>query len=120
DAFAAWAAAEGCPVVSVNWDGWSEVGQAANLAVSRRVGGLLRAGGAAPAVHPLLGSRTGAEGEWEYTAELGTGTHWVLDEHRVGGTGTLPGTAYLEMARAAFAHRVPGAVPVLQQVVFLA
>ncbi|HEX6911178.1 MAG TPA: SDR family NAD(P)-dependent oxidoreductase, partial [Longimicrobium sp.] len=120
DAFAAWAAEAGHPVVSVNWDAWAEVGQAANMVVSRRVGGLLRAGGAAAAVHPLLGHRSVSGTAWEYTAELGPGTHWVLDEHRVNGTPVLPGTAYLEMARAAFADRVPGATPVLERVVFLA
>jgi acyl transferase domain-containing protein len=119
DAFAAWAGAAGHPVVSVNWDGWSEVGQAANMTVSRRVGGLLR-GRPSASVHPLLGARSGRDGEWEYTAEVGPATHWVLDEHRVGGSPILPGTAYLEMARAAFADRAPGAVPVLEQVVFLA
>ena len=120
DAFAAWAAEAGHPVVSVNWDAWAEVGQAANMNLSRRVGGLLRAGGAVAVVHPLLGHRAAGETAWEYTAELGPGTHWVLDEHRVNGTPVLPGTAYLEMARAAFADRVPGATPVLERVVFLA
>ena len=121
DAFAAWAVDAGHPVVAINWDGWSEVGQAANMTVSRRVGDLLRApADAAPDVHPLLGTRTGREGAWEFTAQLGPDTHWVLDEHRVGGTAVLPGTAYLEMARAAFADRVPGTVPVLERVVFLA
>jgi phthiocerol/phenolphthiocerol synthesis type-I polyketide synthase E len=110
DAFAAWAADAGHPVVSINWDGWSEAGQAADTAVVRQVDGL----------HPLLGSRGGADGAWEYTALLGPETHWVLDEHRVGGTAVLPGTAYLEMARAAFADRVPGTAPVLERVVFLA
>ncbi len=120
DAWAASRSAAGAPVVSVNWDGWAEVGQAANMTVSRRVGGLLREEGGVPVAHPLLGSRAERDGGWEYAAELGTGTHWVLDEHRVGGEGTLPGTAYLEMARAAFADRFPGALPVLEGVVFLA
>ncbi|HEU0078048.1 MAG TPA: SDR family oxidoreductase, partial [Longimicrobiaceae bacterium] len=112
DAFAAWRSERaGRPTVSVNWDGWTEVGQAAGMTVSRRLGDLLRGPAATPTGHPLLGSRAERDGGWDYVAELGGATHWVLDEHRIGGTPTLPGTAYLEMARAAFADRVPGAAP---------
>ncbi|HEV2149684.1 MAG TPA: SDR family NAD(P)-dependent oxidoreductase, partial [Longimicrobiaceae bacterium] len=119
DAYAAYRHEQrGRPTVSINWDGWTEVGQAAGLTVSRRLGDLLRERGR-PVPHPLLGSVTERDGGLDYLVELGPSTSWVLDEHRVGGSGVLPGTAYLEMVRAAFADRAPDAVPVLEQVVFL-
>jgi acyl transferase domain-containing protein/NADPH:quinone reductase-like Zn-dependent oxidoreductase/SAM-dependent methyltransferase/acyl carrier protein len=45
---------------------------------------------------------------------------WVLDEHRPMGTAVLPGTAYLELARAAFAEHAPGQPVQLTDVYFLA
>ncbi len=118
DAFAHDAVRRGLPVVAVHWDTWLEVGQAAAAAGYGLAG---RAGAAAGGgVHPLLAERTGDEpGEAVYRTLLGTGTHWVLDEHRIAGRGLLPGTAYLEMARAAFADRA-GAGPVeLRRFAFL-
>ena len=38
-----------------------------------------------------------------YAGELSPARHWMLAEHAVAGTPTVPGTAYLEMARAAWA-----------------
>jgi polyketide synthase PksJ len=37
-----------------------------------------------------------------YHTKISVAKHWVLDEHRISGTAALPGTAFLEMARAAF------------------
>ena len=37
-----------------------------------------------------------------YITRFSPRKHWVLQEHRVSGESILPGTAYLEMARAAF------------------
>lgn len=54
--------------------------------------------------HPWFESRLVEEtGLESYVAHLSPLRNWVLDEHRVHGKPTLPGTAYLEMARAAFA-----------------
>lgn len=93
-------------VLSVGWSQWREVGMAASL------------GGAAPAA-PVLADDLG-EGEavdhpfldrlhrisvdeYVMSATLSPETHWVLDEHRLEGTGALlPGTSYLELARAAY------------------
>jgi acyl carrier protein len=50
-------------------------------------------------------------------------THWVLSEHRIAGRPTVPGTTYLEMARAAciaeLSDRIEGAVEI-REAVFLA
>jgi polyketide synthase PksJ len=45
--------------------------------------------------------------------------HWVLDEHRIFGTATLPGTALLEMARAAFGEYFKQERIEIRDVVFL-
>jgi pyruvate/2-oxoglutarate dehydrogenase complex dihydrolipoamide acyltransferase (E2) component len=39
-----------------------------------------------------------------YATDFSPSRHWVLNEHRILGTPTLPGTTHLELARAAFTH----------------
>ncbi|HIJ54486.1 MAG TPA: SDR family NAD(P)-dependent oxidoreductase, partial [Deltaproteobacteria bacterium] len=51
-------------------------------------------------LHPLLGSNTSTLKEQQYTT-LFTGEEFYLTDHVVAGRKTLPGVAYLEMARAA-------------------
>ena len=70
--------------------------------------------------HPWYESRlVDATGQETYVARLSPERHWVFDEHRIHGKPTLPGTAYLEMARAAFTFR-EGEGPVeLRNVYFL-
>ncbi|MFL6121312.1 phosphopantetheine-binding protein, partial [Actinophytocola sp.] len=49
-------------------------------------------------------------------------THWLLDEHRIGGVPVVPGTGHLECARAATAAIMPGPVGAaveLRDMVFL-
>lgn len=57
--------------------------------------------------HPLF-DRWMNEGPAEetYITDYTPDKHWVLDEHRFMGKAILPGTAYLEMARAAFANHL--------------
>ncbi len=112
DAFAAWKAAAGsCPVTAIGWDTWRETGMAASLAT--------------PAgedfAHPLLQRRL----EKTETAEvfrttLRTSESWVVDEHRMMGHGLVPGTAYLEMARAAVAPLAAGQEIEFRDVLFTA
>ncbi len=88
--------------VSINWDAWQEVGMAV-----RALEGLARemkiSGAAQKSVsHPLFDyCMAGGAGEVIYVAHLDA-KQWVLNEHRVMGKATLPGTALLEMARGAF------------------
>jgi phthiocerol/phenolphthiocerol synthesis type-I polyketide synthase E len=91
-------------LVSVNWGGWREVGMAAAAGA-----GTARADGgtAAPLDHPLLELR----GDGWCGGRISAASHWVLDEHRLGGVPVLPGTAYLECARAALAATVPAPGP---------
>jgi len=108
DAFAHGAAAAGGPpTVSINWGAWEEVG----MAVASGMMGGPKAESAVPAaverldIHPLLDRclRETAE-EAVYETDFSAGRHWPLAEHKILGRPALPGTSYLEMARAAFEH----------------
>jgi acyl carrier protein len=53
-------------------------------------------------VHPLLHRQIEAgANERAYESDFTVTEQWVLDDHRIVGTAVMPGTAYLEMARAA-------------------
>lgn len=99
----------GALTVSINWDTWKEVGMAVDSI--DRFGAIF---GSTPydesrktlkeVSHPLFDHcLVGEEGELSYITRFTVDKHWVLNEHRVMGQATLPATAYLEMARAAFA-----------------
>ena len=57
--------------------------------------------GAQPDTHPLLGARVTATDSPCFEVLLAPDALWSLHEHQVAGRPVLPGTAYLEMARAA-------------------
>ncbi len=103
DAFARQAAQRGLRAISLDWGAWQGVGMA--------VGAVQAAARTLPAgpdtsLRPLLDRRlvseNGADGA-VYATDFSPSRHWVLAEHRLLGTPTVPGTAWLEMARAAFA-----------------
>jgi len=100
DAFAQ-AHSDELPVLSIDWDAWRDVGMA-----DRRPESAERpaeVGALTPFPHPLLSERgTDGEGAGVFVGRLSPGATWVLDEHRLGGHPVVPGTAYLEMAGAAF------------------
>ncbi|MBL0422888.1 SDR family NAD(P)-dependent oxidoreductase [Ramlibacter sp. AW1] len=87
----------------LRWGVWADIGMAARAAGQ----GELQAP-AGEVVHPLLGVRADAEGAVVFEAVYDPASLWVLDEHRVAGHPVLPGTAYIEIARAAFAALQPG------------
>ncbi|HZI20318.1 MAG TPA: MupA/Atu3671 family FMN-dependent luciferase-like monooxygenase [Pyrinomonadaceae bacterium] len=121
DAFAHdYAAREGTFTLSVDWDGWQGVGMLADAAAQYGVGGGAGEGAALAGGHPLLGRRVEeAGGRQTFVTQFGVAEHWILEEHRIGGTAVLPGVTYLEMARAAFEQQ-EGAGPVeLRDVYFI-
>jgi len=135
DAFAQANTARGQLTLSIDWTFWREVGMAAdfgkkpaptpapsdNPAVSRGLSEAPRESfdGDREVVHPLLGRRLHAsEDEELFAVELGAASHWLLREHKVFGEPVLPGVAYLEMARAAFAERAAGRMIELRDVQF--
>ncbi len=94
---------DGINVVAANWGVWAETGMASQL------------GGATDSAEELTDhyfytrkQKLKAE-TVEYSANLSAKTHWIIDEHRSKNKVSLiPGTAYLELARAAFTLENPG------------
>lgn len=102
DAYAAERVArEGRRVVSVNWSAWRDVGMAAALAGGH--GGGLEA--PQTTGHPLVMQRlSGTAGRSDFQTTFETRSHWLLDEHRIkNGHALIPGSGFLEIARAAVA-----------------
>lgn len=109
----AWCAREAVrvpwPVVSLAWSAWRETGMVA------------RARGEVQSVpHPLLEQTLRRGEEPLFTVQLDAARHWMMDEHRLlDGTSLVPGTGYLELARAALATWSAGCTLELRDVAFL-
>lgn len=105
--------------VSINWDGWQEVGMLVKAA-ARYDGAAFTRPIRAETGHPLLEFQVVDSEQLEtYETEFSVKKKWILDEHRIGGNAVLPGVTYLEMARAAFEkHALDGTIE-LQDVFFL-
>ncbi|MBO0870625.1 MAG: SDR family NAD(P)-dependent oxidoreductase, partial [Micromonosporaceae bacterium] len=95
------------PLVSQDWGGWAELGMAVETAVPDQWRALSGRSASRPLVHPMLDTLTAGPDRIVLAGRIGAGTHWVLDEHRIGGIPVVPGTAHLECARAAVAAAVP-------------
>jgi phthiocerol/phenolphthiocerol synthesis type-I polyketide synthase E len=110
DAFAqAHRGGSGRLTLAINWGAWNDVGMGVDARAS--------AGGETG--HALLGRRSRAsETEEVYSVRLSPARDWLLAEHRIFGEPVLPGAAYLEMARAAFADHGAGTCEI-RDVVFL-
>jgi len=110
-------AGDGASTFCINWDTWREVGMAARMAQQQAPGLWAQGPKATPSRevdHPLL-DRCILESEAQdvYVTDFAVSKHWTLHEHGILGRPTLPGTTYLEMARAAFEARAgDGAVEI--------
>jgi acyl transferase domain-containing protein len=92
----------GRSTVSVNWSAWQEIGLA-----TKKAGWFKGKEDLAPHFreidHPLLGECIDESSDRkEYLTQYSVANFWTLDEHRIAGHALLPGTAYLEIARAAY------------------
>ena len=93
----------GSVVISINWDGWREVGMAVNAVPSTRSNAVQSAGRGREIGHPLLEKCIlESVDRVVFLTEFSVEKHWVLAEHQVRGNAVVPGTAFLEMTRAAF------------------
>jgi acyl transferase domain-containing protein len=112
---------DGGSTISIDWDAWQSVGMLVKTAA--RSGGKevppqkherSNGNGHQPNHHPLLHREmTEHGGEQTYETEFSVAEHWVLDDHRLVGTAVMPGTAYLEMARAIVEkHRQQGTLEI--------
>ena len=112
--------------VSINWDAWQSVGmlvksaeQAAKKEIKPRRYEPSNGNGHQPQRHPLL-HRELTNGGGVYGTDFSVTEHWVLDDHRIVGTAVMPGTAYLEMARAAVEKRRQQSALEIRDAFFLA
>lgn len=107
-------------VISVGWSQWREVGMAAALTGIADQQDLADPAQSIAVDHPLidrllLQSRDRRVYEACYASE----TRWLLDEHRLAcGQALIPGSGYVEIARAAFQDMGPGPVEI-RELLFL-
>jgi len=109
-------------VVSINWGAWREVGMAVetpppsagrSAATPSSVPALPALEGGREVDHPFIDRRLDEDGDISaYLTDWDAERHWVLDEHRIMETPAVPGTTWLELARAAYAEREAGDGPV--------
>lgn len=99
DAFANCSAGDG-KVTSINWPAWKEDGMAARMLAPP--GEVALKG--KPTAHPLLTvCSIDNDAQTEYRSHLSGAKVWMLDEHRLAdGTALIPGSGFIELARAAF------------------
>jgi len=101
--------------LSINWDAWQQVGMAAK-AVKKAAASPMEI----QVNHPLFDKCQKYESDLEvWTSYLQANRDWMLEEHRILGKATLPGTAYLEIARAAFESHKPDVTVELSDIYFL-
>jgi phthiocerol/phenolphthiocerol synthesis type-I polyketide synthase E len=115
--------------VSVAWDAWAEVGMAVKAKkiwpseldqVEAKAQSLFNgAANGVNGVHPLLDELLQEGDEQVFVSRFNPAKQWVLGEHRIYGSPLLVGTAYLEMARAAFENISNGSPLEIKDVVFI-
>lgn len=119
DAFARQLVArDGVRAISINWSAWRDVGMAAALATpsARPVTVEMK-----PGAHPLLERCSSTGDSVVFSTDFSRAKHWLLAEHVIrGAEAVIPGTGYLELARAALAHTPDARAIQLDDVVFLA
>ncbi|MBO0806722.1 MAG: SDR family oxidoreductase [Actinobacteria bacterium] len=104
DAFAQSRWPRGGKVISINFPPWLEAGMAYEIqgpALLRQVTGDTAP---VPAAHPLLASRRGSPEQAVVYDVAMAADFWVLAEHKLAERPTMPGTAVLELVRAACAE----------------
>ncbi|BAZ70869.1 beta-ketoacyl synthase (plasmid) [Fischerella sp. NIES-4106] len=69
--------------------------------------------------HPLFDQYIEDANQEIYITKFSPGKHWLLNEHRINGKATLPGTAYLEIARAAFEKHANNGIIEIKEVCFI-
>ncbi|MER6363212.1 beta-ketoacyl synthase N-terminal-like domain-containing protein [Kitasatospora sp. NPDC001527] len=111
DAFAQERRRRGRPVTSLGWGTWEGVGMAAGLTA--------RPGAAEGGGHPLLRPVRSEGTTRVWATELSTADSWIVDDHRLMGHGLVPGTAYLELVRAALAGQAGEREIELHDVLFM-
>lgn len=103
--------------VVVNWNAWRDVGMAAS-AHQRDTTGIEPS---RPSRHPALDGYTDVGAERTFVATFTGSSAWLLNEHQTNaGAHVLPGTGFVELARAAFAEDRAGKAIELSELEFIA
>ena len=90
--------------VAINWDRWDEIGMAVDKMTGAAKARRQRPEPEyEPIEHPLFTGRSKTPEADIFVAYLSSEEHWIVGEHRLSGNPTLVGTAYLELARLAYA-----------------
>lgn len=103
------------PVISINWGIWQDTGAAMRTMMNKDTALILPTW----VNHPLFEYRLILEDRVNYYGLLSIKKDWILDEHRLENKAVVPGTAYLEIARAAFQHHTSHYTFELSDVFFL-
>ncbi|NEP58315.1 MAG: SDR family NAD(P)-dependent oxidoreductase, partial [Symploca sp. SIO2G7] len=113
-------AKDGTSTISVNWwSSWQGSGMAVEAAKKSPRTQNISQPQSKSVTNPLF-DQCLVEGSNEiYISTLSASNHWFLDEHRIGGKATLPGTAYLEIALAACENHAQKGVPELRDVTLM-
>ncbi|MDQ1292524.1 MAG: phthiocerol/phenolphthiocerol synthesis type-I polyketide synthase [Actinomycetota bacterium] len=119
NAFAEDRSRAGAPVTAVAWGTWEGVGMAASLGALRGGGRRRQSPVAEDLGHPLLRRVSQGPDLSTFRARVSTADTWIVDDHRLMGHGLIPGTAHLELVRAALAERAAGRSIELRDVLFL-
>lgn len=84
--------------VVINWNAWREVGMAAESSQALP-------SPSSTCAHPALDGYSEEGGERIFCTDFSVARHWLLAEHQIKGSlALLPGTGFVELARAAFAE----------------
>jgi polyketide synthase PksJ len=107
--------------VSINWDAWQQVGMAAKAVKKANAPSVVGKSRELDPPHPLFAKVEMVDPNHHiFISNFSIGKDWVLEEHRILDKATLPGTAYLEMARTAFERHTGNSPIELSDVYFLA
>lgn len=103
NAFAASLCERGARALALNWGIWNDVGMA--IEAASQMGLAPESRPEVPARHPWFNGVARHGGGASLSLELDTAKYWMLDEHRTSaGVAVLPGTAYIELIRAALSE----------------
>jgi phthiocerol/phenolphthiocerol synthesis type-I polyketide synthase E len=107
--------------IAIDWDRWDEVGMAITTTSQEEARDQQIEVGREwePIAHPIIKGRFTEGLRSTYVAVLAASSHWIVGEHKLLGSPTLVGTAYLELARAAYSHQAKVQAVELHDVVFL-
>ncbi len=121
DAFAHYKnSTDGTYTVAINWDAWKEIGQAAEASEKSKRFFVNSRFSKKELLHPLFDHYIEESTERViYVSYMSVKKHWILNEHYLNNQATLPGTAYLEMARASFENQTGNQMMEIRNVFFL-